>query len=115
MAVLPIGSITLPLRLEWTSLSTLESVAVDQPPTHLLTFFGSLEVTQLVHNPGRLHAVYDTGQLFAVKGIFGLQKLHLIVDTCAGIRIALVVLRISLETPFVKVKKGGTDDVIVAI
>ena len=115
MAVLPIGPITLPLYLEWMSLSTLEPVVIDRPPTHLLTFFGSLKVTQFVHNPGRLHAVHDAGQLFLIKGILCLQKLHFIMDARAGVRVALVALGVSLETPFVKVEKGGVDDMVVAV
>ena len=72
-------------------------------------------MTQFVHDSGRLHAVHDTGQLLSIEGVFGLQKLHLIVDAHAGIRIALVALRVSLETPFIEVEKGGMDDMIVAI
>ena len=115
MAVLPIGLITLPLRLEWTSLSTLKLITVDRPPTHLLTFFGSLEVTQFVHDPGRFHTVDNTGQLLPVEGVFRLQKLHLVMDVRAGIQIALVALSIGLKTPFVEVEEGGADNMVVAI
>ena len=113
--VLPIGPITLPLRLEWTSLSTLKPITVDRPPTHLLTFFGSLEVTQFVHDPGCFHMVDNTGQLLPIEGVFRLQKLHLVMDARAGVRIVLVALRVGLKTPFIEVEEGGADDMVIAI
>ena len=72
-------------------------------------------MTQFVHDPGHLHAVYDTGQLFPIEGVFGLQELHFIVDACAGIQIALVALCISLEAPFVEVEEGSTDNMVVTV
>ena len=93
----------------------LEPVTVDRPPTHLLTFFGSLEVAQFIHDPGRFHAMHDASQLLPIEGVFCLQELHFVVDTRAGVRVALVVLCVSLKTPFVEVEEGGADDMIVAI
>ena len=97
------------------SLSMLELVVIDRPPTHLLTFFSGLKVTQFVHNPGRLHAVHNAGQLFSIEGILRLQKLHFIVDMRAGIQVALVALGIGLKTPFVEVEESGADNMIVAV
>ena len=97
------------------SLSTLKPITVDKPPTHLLTFFGSLEVAQFVHDPGRFHMVDNAGQLLPIEGIFHLQKLHFVMDARAGIQIALVALSVGLKTPFVKVEEGGADDMVVAV
>ena len=81
----------------------------------MLTFFGSLEVTQFVHDPGRFHMVHNAGQLLPIEGIFCLQELHFIVDTRARVRVALVALGVGLETPFIEVKEGGADNMVVAI
>ena len=59
--------------------------------------------------------VHDAGQLLPIQGVFCLQELHFVVDACGGVQVALVVLGISLETPFIEVEEGGTDDMVVAI
>ena len=72
-------------------------------------------MTQFVHDPGRFHVVHNAGQLLPVKGVFCLQKLHLIMDVRAGVRVVLVALGIGLKTPFVEVEEGGANDMVVAI